>query len=94
MYMHSSVRRRWLLPLLILALCSTLIGATVQAPVQSPFQEVIALPNGFQPEGIAAGTGTTFYVGSIPTGAIYRGDVLTGTGEILVPAQEGRVPPA
>lgn len=86
MYMHSSVRRRSLVPLLILALCSTLIGATVQAP----FQEVIALPNGFQPEGIAAGTGTTFYVGSIPTGAIYRGDVQTGTGEILVPAQDGR----
>lgn len=86
MYMHSSVWRRSLLPLLILALCSTLIGATTQAP----FQEAIALPDGFQPEGIAAGTGTTFYVGSIPTGAIYRGDVLTGAGEILVPAQEGR----
>lgn len=86
MYMHSSVRRRSLLPLLILALCSTLIGATTHAP----FQEVIELPNGFQPEGIASGSGTTFYVGSIPTGAIYRGDVKTGTGAILVHAQEGR----
>jgi sugar lactone lactonase YvrE len=54
------------------------------------FPDVIPLPNGFQPEGIASGAGTTFYVGSIPTGAIYKGDLLTGEGSILVPAQEGR----
>jgi len=51
---------------------------------------VIPLPNGFQPEGIASGTGTTFYVGSIPTGAIYRGDFRTGEGEILVDPVTGR----
>ena len=38
----------------------------------------IALPNGFAPEGIEVGRGTTFYVGSIPTGAVYRGDLRTG----------------
>lgn len=54
------------------------------------FPESIPLPDGFQPEGIASGTKTTFYVGSIPTGAIYRGDIRTGDGAILVPAQEGR----
>jgi sugar lactone lactonase YvrE len=54
------------------------------------FPEVIPLPNGFQPEGIAVGQGSTFYVGSIPTGAIYRGDLRTGEGEVLVPPQEGR----
>jgi sugar lactone lactonase YvrE len=54
------------------------------------FPEVISLPDGFQPEGIASGIGTTFYVGSIPTGAIYQGDLLTGEGNILVPAQQGR----
>jgi sugar lactone lactonase YvrE len=63
-----------------------MIGATVRAP----FPEVIPLPSGFQPEGIASGSGTTFYVGSIPTGAVYRGDFSTGTGEILIPAQAGR----
>lgn len=51
---------------------------------------MIPLPDGFQPEGIAVGTGTTFYVGSIPTGAVYRGDLRTGEGEVLVPAQTGR----
>jgi WD40 repeat protein len=56
-----------------------------------PFPEVIPLPNGFQPEGIASGNGTTFFAGSIPTGAIYRGDLRSGEGDILVPAQEGHM---
>ena len=45
---------------------------------KASFPEEIALPNGWQPEGIAIGNGTTFYVGSIPTGAVYRGDLRTG----------------
>jgi sugar lactone lactonase YvrE len=54
------------------------------------FPEKIGLPEGFRPEGIAIDTGGTFYVGSIPTGAIYRGNVKTGEGSIFVPAAEGR----
>jgi sugar lactone lactonase YvrE len=54
------------------------------------FPEKIDLPNGFAPEGIAIGHGHTFYVGSIPTGAIYRGDLRTGEGRVLVPAAAGR----
>ena len=34
--------------------------------------------------------GTTFYVGSIPTGAIYRGNLRTGTGAPFVQAATGR----
>ena len=45
---------------------------------------VIPLPNGFQPEGIASGPGRSLYVGSIPTGSIYRVDAKTGEGAILV----------
>jgi hypothetical protein len=45
----------------------------------------INLPNGWQPEGIAIGTGNTFYVGSIPTGRVWRGDLRTGQGSVLVP---------
>jgi sugar lactone lactonase YvrE len=55
-----------------------------------PFPETVPLPNGFQPEGIASGKGSTFYVGSIPTGAVFRGDLKTGEGDVLVPAGEGR----
>lgn len=54
------------------------------------FPEVIPLPNGFAPEGITFGAGSTFYVASLATGAIFRGDARTGTGDLLVPAQPGR----
>jgi hypothetical protein len=42
----------------------------------------IPLPDDFQPEGIAVGEGTTFYVGSLWDGDIYRGDLHTGDGEV------------
>ena len=58
--------------------------------VCSRIADVIPLPNGFQPEGIAGGNGTTFYVGSVPTGAICPGDLWPGKGAALVPAQTGR----
>jgi Gluconolactonase len=77
---------RWLLLLSLLVASFMTIGSTNAVP----FPDVIRLPNGFQPEGIAVGKGTTFYVGSIPTGAVYRGDLSTGEGEVLVPAQAGR----
>jgi hypothetical protein len=43
------------------------------------------LPNGWQPEGIAIGKGNTFYVGSIPTGQVWRGNLRNGQGSVLVP---------
>ena len=45
---------------------------------------VIELPQNFQPEGIATAERHTFYVGSRVTGAIYRGSLRTGEGDILV----------
>jgi sugar lactone lactonase YvrE len=65
--------------------------AVLAAPLaaSSRFPERIPLPNGFRPEGIAI-KGTTFYVGSIPTGAIYRGDLRTGQGAVFIPGAEGR----
>jgi sugar lactone lactonase YvrE len=54
------------------------------------FPQVIQLPKGFQPEGIEVGKGTTFYVGSVANGAIYRGNLRTGAGSILVPGAAGR----
>ncbi|HEU0337399.1 MAG TPA: SMP-30/gluconolactonase/LRE family protein [Gaiellaceae bacterium] len=68
-------------------------GALAGAPAAAPravFPTTIALPNGFGPEGIAIGKGPRFYVGSIATGAIYRGSLLTGRGAVLVPAKSGR----
>lgn len=51
----------------------------------------IDLPNGWQPEGITAGRGATFYVGSISGGAIWKGNFRTGNGKVLVPAVTGQV---
>lgn len=53
--------------------------------------ETIALPNGFQPEGVVAGEGTTIYAGSLADGAIYEADMATGEGSVLVPGEEGRI---
>ena len=50
----------------------------------------LALPNGWQPEGIAAGKHGALYVGSIPTGAVYQLDPRTGQGKTLVPPRTGR----
>jgi hypothetical protein len=44
----------------------------------------INLPNGWQPEGIAI-KANSFYVGSIPTGRVWKGNLRTGQGAELVP---------
>jgi sugar lactone lactonase YvrE len=71
-----------------LAVLITVLAAPA-ALAQAPFPDTIPLPNGWQPEGIAVGNGSTFYVGSIPTGAVYRGDLRTGTGSVLVQGMLG-----
>jgi hypothetical protein len=53
------------------------------------FPDAIQLPNGFRPEGIAA-QGFNIFMGSRGTGAVYRADIRTGVGAILVPPQTGR----
>ncbi|HUP32623.1 MAG TPA: hypothetical protein VM184_06270 [Gaiellaceae bacterium] len=74
----------------ILLLAAAVALAAPAALAQSSWPEKIALPDGFAPEGISIGNGTTFYVGSIPTGAVYTGNLRTGTGRILVPGAAGR----
>ena len=49
--------------------------------------ERIALPDGFRPEGIAAGKGKSVYVGSIPTGQVLEIDTRTGALSEAVPAR-------
>jgi WD40 repeat protein len=65
-------------------------GAVAATPAQARvLPDVIALPNGFAPEGIATGPGATFYAGSLASGAIYRGSLITGRGSVFVPGTEG-----
>jgi sugar lactone lactonase YvrE len=75
------------------ALVLTLVlafGVAAPATAAERFPAVIPLPPGFQPEGIAGGPGTTFYVGSIPTGAVWVGSARTGTVRPLVEPRDGR----
>jgi sugar lactone lactonase YvrE len=51
----------------------------------------IDLPDGWQPEGITAGRGATFYVGSLADGAIWKGNFRTGRGKVFVPGVAGQV---
>lgn len=73
---------------LLAAIAATVLVAPTGA--QGVYPSRIALPDGFAPEGIAVAPGGTFYVGSIPTGAIYRGSLRTGRGSQLVAGREGR----
>jgi sugar lactone lactonase YvrE len=80
-----TTRVRRLLILLVLAS----VTAVPAAAGAHSLPETIRLPDGWQPEGIASGRGTSLYVGSIPTGAIWKGDARTGEGAPLVPGRPG-----
>ena len=73
----------------LLAVAAISAVLTSVAGAQNAFPTRINLPNGFQPEGITI-SGEQFYVGSIPTGAVYRGSLRTGKGAVFVPAVSGR----
>ena len=62
---------------IVLALAA---GVAAAAPV---YPATIQLDPGLRPEGITI-AGNTFYVGSIPTGSIYRGNLRTGVGSVII----------
>ena len=66
------------------------MGVASPAHAASTYPDLIALPNGWRPEGIATGGGHEVYVGSLGTGAVYRADLRTGEGAVVVPPQSGR----
>lgn len=74
-------------PAVVLLLLAGL-GLAPAAAAAPPFPETVSLPDGFAPEGIESGRGTTFFVGSLAGGAVYRGDLRTGDGSVLVPADD------
>jgi streptogramin lyase len=76
---------------LLVVLGAVLAAGFVIAAVASAGKgpERIPLPDGFRPEGIAAGKGKSIYVGSIPTGQVLEIDTKTGASREAVPAREG-----
>jgi sugar lactone lactonase YvrE len=70
---------------LLVALAGLALALPLAATSANSFPSRIDLPDGWQPEGIAIGKGTTVYVGSIPTGRIWRGNLRTGDGDPFIP---------
>jgi hypothetical protein len=84
-------RSRLILAFGLLLLLSLVIALPAAARPQPPFPDLIPLPNGSSPEGIAIGRGTNFYAGSLADGSVFAGDLRTGRGGVLVPPQDGRI---
>ncbi len=60
------------------------VPATATGPgAPGPRPTEIALPTGFQPEGIDTGPGAVAYLGSLADGDIYRADLRTGQGRVI-----------
>lgn len=77
--------------LVLLAPAASASSAARDGTPRPVFPDTIQLPDGFAPEGIAAGHGTTFFAGSLNGGDIYRGNLRTGEGEVIVPPRDGQV---
>jgi hypothetical protein len=81
--------RRFVLLIVVLAFVLVPWPATAAPP--DNFPDRIDLPTGFFPEGIESGRGTSVFVGSPIDGAIWRGDLRTGSGTVLAAGAPGRV---
>ena len=66
-------------------------GVGVPAAAAPVFPSSIPLPEGFYPEGIAVGRGHDFYAASLLDGAVYKGDLRTGEGDVIASGTEGRL---
>jgi sugar lactone lactonase YvrE len=78
----------------LIAILAAQPGAASAAPAAAPASappsasdtrpvDTIALPTGFQPEGIAIGDKPYAYFGSLADGSIYRANLITGQGKII-----------
>jgi hypothetical protein len=72
----------------LLVVLAAVFAATAAVAVAAKGPDSIALPDGFRPEGIAAGKGKSVYVGSIPTGRVLEVNTRTGALDEAVPARE------
>ena len=88
-YQRGLVVRRFVV-LFIAVLAFVLAPWPATAAPPGNFPDQINLPNGFFPEGIEGGRGTSFFVGSLIDGAILRGDLRTGSTAVLAAGAQNR----
>ena len=85
----ASPHLRALVALVVLLAVAPAAGGS-PAGQRADFPARIGLPDGFFPEGIESGPGKSFFVGSLQDGAIWRGDLRTGSGTVLAAGAPGR----
>lgn len=73
-----------------LAAVSFCAGSTGIATAAS-FPETITLPGATSAEGIATGTGSSFFAGDLFKGDIFRGDLRSGAASLFIDAPDGRM---
>jgi hypothetical protein len=79
------MKKKWI-SLFAVTVLLLIASSALAAPA---FPEIIPLPNGFAPEGVVTGHGPELFVGSLATGQIYRADLRTGAGEVVVDSPAG-----
>ncbi|WP_248763809.1 hypothetical protein [Pseudarthrobacter sp. SSS035] len=65
-----------------------LLAPVLPASASPPEDSVIVLKDATSAEGIAAGSGTTFYAGDLALGDIYRGDIREGKARLFIDVSE------
>ncbi|MGH9149856.1 MAG: superoxide dismutase [Acidimicrobiales bacterium] len=71
-------------------MAATVLLSPSAVSAQGVLPDVIPLPAGWQPEGIARGRGTTMFSGSLDSGDVVAVDALTGASRRVVDAPAGR----
>lgn len=71
----------------VLAVAGLLFSAPALA---APTSSKINLPDGFQPEGIESGSGSTLFVANFNDGSVLKVDAKSGKTTVLVPVLGGR----
>ncbi|GAA2210458.1 hypothetical protein GCM10009850_059170 [Nonomuraea monospora] len=90
--MHRKPQRFFLATLLALSLLPLSLPAWAHpAHAAGTADQVIVLPGATSAEGIAAGSGGTFYAGDLFNGDIFRGDARRGTAERFIDVPDGRM---
>lgn len=81
---------RALARVLLVGLVTSLIGCGSDSSGTGEIPpDIITLPIGFQPEGIAISDDSLF-VGSIPSGRVFKSNMVSGQGQVLVESIPGR----
>jgi hypothetical protein len=90
MQLLAVAKRRFPAGILVFLLCAMVLLWPSPVSAEGVFPDVISLPAGWQPEGIAKGRGPTLFSGSIASGDVLAVNARTGVSHLVVDAPPGR----